>query len=424
MPVPVSNPAVLAVLAPPPGTLLSRARERLTVFFVDPANVAWTLVVLSVVAGHQQYLLGPKVMGGGIYRGVYTHYNNFVIYERSFLHLLHGQDLYVRYPAEHWDLFKYSPTFAALLAPFAILPDVVGIVLWNVLNAAVFVLALAKLPVLSPRSKALLGLVLVPDFLTAVQNTQANVLLAGLVVLAFALLEESRPGWAALAIAVGFYVKLYPALGALLFLLYPRKVRFLASLAGWLLLLGAVPLVVGPPVRLLALYESWLRLLFADREALTGLSVMGWLHGWFGLDPSKTLVVLVGGVLLLAPLLRSGSYGRPTFRLLFLASLLVWMVIFNHAAESATFFIAMCGVGLWYFAKARRRGEAALFGLAFLFTSMSPRFPNFVIERVVQPYALKAVPCILVWLALLIELAVPRAEPAEWIAPASRAASS
>jgi glycosyl transferase family 87 len=410
-------PGTVHEVSHPAGVLrrLDRARERLAAFLVEPRNVAATLLTLSAVAALQQVLLGPKPMGDGLY----THYNNYRIYERSFLHLLHGQDLYVRYPAEHWDIFKYSPTFAALMAPFAALPDAAGVVLWNLVNAAVFVLALSRLPVLSARSKALLGLVLVPDFLTAVQNTQANVLVAGLVLLAFGLLERDRPGWAALAIACGFYVKLYPALGALVFVFYPRRLRFLSSLAAWLLLLGVLPLVLVSPEALRTLYASWFRLLFADREVLTGLSVLGVLHGWFGLDPSKTLVVLAGGAVLLVPLVNVGAWARPTFRLLFLAALLVWMVIFNHASESATFFIAMCGVGLWYFARPRRPEEAALFAFAFLLTSMSPRFPDVVVERLVRPYALKAVPCILVFAVIVLELVALRGEP---LATAKRAA--
>jgi hypothetical protein len=401
-------PATLA--APPPPALVRvrppRVLADLKALALEPRAVGWTLVILSVVASLQEYLLGPKRMGGGLY----THYNNYVIYTRAFGHLVQGLDLYVRFPAEHWDLFKYSPTFAALMAPFAVLPDAAGIVLWNLLNAAVLVLAISRLPVLSARDKALLGLALVPDFLTAVQNTQANVLVAGLVVLAFDLLEEDRPGWAALSIAAGLFVKLYPALGALLFLVYPRKRRFLLALGAWIALLGAIPLLLVSPGHLRDLYASWLHLLSSDREVLTGLSVMGWLHAWFGLAPSKTWTVLIGALALLLPAANVAAHGRPTFRLLFLASLLVWMVIFNHAAESATYFIAMCGVGLWYFARPRGRRDAILFGLALLFTSMSPRFPGSVVDHVVEPYVLKAVPCILVWLALVLELVSPAHE--------------
>jgi hypothetical protein len=81
----------------------------------------------------------------------------------------------------------------------------------------------------------------------------------------------------------------------------------------------------------------------------------------------------------------------------------------------------MCGVGLWYFARPRRPGEAALFALALLLTSMSPRFPDAIVEHVVRPYALKAVPCILVWLVLVRELVAWRREP-DALAAAERAA--
>ena len=36
-------------------------------------------------------------------------YNNYVIFERSWDHLVSGQDLYALHPQEHWDLFKYTP---------------------------------------------------------------------------------------------------------------------------------------------------------------------------------------------------------------------------------------------------------------------------------------------------------------------------
>ena len=42
----------------------------------------------------------------------YTHYNNYVIFRQAFFHLVRHQDLYVLYLAEHWDYFRYSPSFA------------------------------------------------------------------------------------------------------------------------------------------------------------------------------------------------------------------------------------------------------------------------------------------------------------------------
>ena len=92
--------------------------------------VAVAFLLLAAGAAVQRVALGPSVEQGR----VYTHYNNYVIFRDAFTHLRHGQDLYSLYPDEHWDLYKYSPTFAALMAPFAPLPDAVGLVLGNVIG--------------------------------------------------------------------------------------------------------------------------------------------------------------------------------------------------------------------------------------------------------------------------------------------------
>lgn len=382
--------------------------DRLRAVVLDPRLVPAVYLSLAVLAGVQQLLLGARSFEGR----AYTHYNNFVIFKSSFQHLLRGQDLYVRYPAEHWDLFKYSPTFAAFMAPFAFLPDAVGLLVWNLLNVAVLFIAIRKLPLLDERAKALLGLLLVPELLTSLQNSQCNVLVVGLLVLAFESLERERAGRAALLFVCAFYIKIFGLLAAVLFLLYPRKGRFLLWAAGWLVLLGVLPLLLVSPDRLQALYGSWARLLAADHSASTGLSVMGWIHSWFGFDPPKPLVVAAGAALGLAPLVQVRAYRSGAFRMMLLASVLIWVIVFNHKAESATYIIAMCGVGLWYFSRPRGPAAAALLALAFVLTSLSPTdlVPRALREEWVKPYALKAVPCILVWLTAIFELAsFPRA---------------
>ena len=55
----------------------------------------------------------------------------YLIFKQSFFHLIEGKDLFILYPQEHWDLYKYSPTFSLLMAPLAILPDVVGLFFWK-----------------------------------------------------------------------------------------------------------------------------------------------------------------------------------------------------------------------------------------------------------------------------------------------------
>ena len=69
-------------------------------------------------------------------------------------------------------------------------------------------------------------------------------------------------------------------------------------------------------------------------------------------------------------------------------------------------FIAMCGVAIWYLTGARSRWETALLIITFIFVSLSPTdiFPRPWREQIVQPYVLKAVPCIAVWILLTLRL--------------------
>lgn len=374
------------------------------------------LLFLAAAAAVHMLLLGPQAFpktqafpyglpSEDSWPGPYLHVNNFVIFKRSFAHLLAGRDLYAAFPADHFDYFKYSPTFAALMAPFAYLPTPVGAVLWNVLNAGVFVAAMRRLPVLDARAKGLVCWFVVPEFLGACQNMQTNVLVAGLTILAFASCERSDDVGASLAVVLSFYVKIYGLLAALLFLLYARRRRFVLLAVAWGVLLGLVPLLFVPPAQLAFLYRSWFRLVQADRLTTVGFSVMAWLRAWFHISPPPLVVVGAGFLGLVAPLANRRAFGDFGFRLTFLCSLLLWAVVFNHKAESSTFVIAMAGAGLWYFARPRRPWRTALAWLAFALTSVaySDLVPPDVKGRFVIPLVLKVVALLLVWLATVVE---------------------
>ena len=64
-------------------------------------------------------------------------------------------------------------------------------------------------------------------------------------------------------------------------------------------------------------------------------------------------------------------------------------------------------MALWYFSQERSRlniGPRA--ALAFVFTSLSPTdvFPRCAFGEFFVPYAIKAVPCILIWVKITYEL--------------------
>ena len=93
--------------------------------FSNPLFYAGILALVILLLTIQTFLLPPKTFYTG---GVeYTHYNNYIIFKQSFFHLTENKDLYRDFPPEHWDYYKYSPTFSVLMAPFALLPDALGL---------------------------------------------------------------------------------------------------------------------------------------------------------------------------------------------------------------------------------------------------------------------------------------------------------
>jgi glycosyl transferase family 87 len=381
-------------------------RETLRRLLKSRWAVAGAYLLLAWTASIQQWSL--KRPGDP-----YTHYNNYVIFRQSFFHLIAHRDLYTLYLSEHWDYFRYSPSFAVAFGAFAWMPDLAGLLLWNTLNAAVLVLGWFALPLDDDRVRLAGAWFVVVELMTALQNAQSNVLIAGLLLMAFAFLERRRVALGALMVVIAAFIKLFGLVAFSLCLLYPEKRRFVLFSALWIVVVGMLPLIVVSPADLLHLYGTWASLLSMDYAESAGLSVMGWLQSWFHLTPPKSLVGIIGVAVFCLPLVHADRYRNFNFRLLFLCNVLIWVVIFNHKAESSTYIIAMCGVGLWYFSR-RVAGAAtpldlALVSLAFLFTSLSPTdvFPASLSTTLFVPYAVKAVPCILIWGKVIYDLNWP-----------------
>src|SRR2546429_2687864 len=68
---------------------------------------------------------------------------------------------------------------------------------------------------------------------------------------------------------------------------------------------------------------------------------MHYVHAWFGVDWPNWPLQAAGTALLLLPVvLRPDRCASLEFRRLFLCSLLVYSVLFNHASESPSFVVA------------------------------------------------------------------------------------
>lgn len=367
--------------------------------------------LLAIVAAVQSYYLPAMTAAGSEH--LYPRYNNYIIFKQSYFHLVEGDNLYQQYPEESWDLYKYSPTFALFFGILAWLPDLPGLILWNLINSLFLLCAIWYLPVAGQQKKMLIVLSLLIELMTSLQNEQSNGLIAGLIIFSFGFLERNKPALASLAIVFSVFIKLFGIVALVLYLLYPIKRKLLLHTAVCIIIFFALPLLVITPDQLVFQYKSWLNLLAADHTTSYGFSVMGLFVTWFGLEVNKIMLALAGFYLMLLPLLiKYKYYGNSRFRILTLASMLIWVVIFNHKAESPTFIIAMSGIAVWFWSGRQNPLSILLFVLALIFTSLSPTdlFPRVIRETVFVPYVAKAVPCIIIWLNIVYEMMVFKTE--------------
>ena len=345
-------------------------------------------------------------------KGFWDPDNNFAIFRAAFGNLIAGRDLYAPHPGQYLDLFKYSPTFAVLFSPFSILPLPLSIVAWSALNALLLYYAVRRL---LPGSAGTLAMALLYfEVLRNMQRAQSNSLIAALMILAFLALEQRRQGGAALAVALGAFIKIFPLAALAMAALYPRRARMALAFGAVMIVLLALPLLVVPPHTLLAQYSSWRHVLSADEALVVATGgagpyggVMEQMRTLFGLHMRNWPVQLAGTVLLLLPLaLRRERFEQREFRLLFLCSLLVYMVIFNFRSESPSFVIAVTGIVIWFVATPRTALSATLMVLTVVVVSLSSTeiMPHWLQRDVFVRYHLKTIPCVLAWIVIQAQL--------------------
>ena len=359
----------------------------------------------SVRARHLELLIAvlwvSAAIAATVQQGISHRNNNFLIFRAASLHLLHGQDLYGAYPAEHFDFYKYSPTFALLFLPFALPPIPVAMLLWNGLNAGALYVALGMV---LPRRAALVARAIVfLDMLGSLQNVQSNALVAALIVVTFAAYERRHTVLGSLAAAIGTNIKVFPLAGASFAVFHPRKLRVAIALACSLAGLALLPLLITPPSTLLAQYASW-RAIETTDALERGFSVMAHVQLLLHLDLPNWPFQVFGVSALLAPVLaRRERWGEWGFRRLYLCSVLMFCVIFNHQAESPTFVIGAAGAAIWFASLDRRtRWEWALFGFFVVGTVLasSEAMPAWLQRTLFDPYRFKTVPLALVWMEI------------------------
>lgn len=347
--------------------------------------------------------------------------NNFLIFRWSFLNLASGHDMYVSQPQHHADLYKYSPSFAVLFAPFALIPFSISLALWDALNALLLFFAVERL--LPSRQAAMTLALIYLEVLRSIQRSQSNSLVTALVIIAFLLFERRRQLEAAFSIAIGAAVKIFPLAALALAIFYPRRIRFALLMVVAMAVVLALPLLVVSPAGLAAQYQSWRAVESVDALSVGGGGggglyggVMQQLRLIFGVSWPNWPVQLAGTLLLLLPLARWRNWADVGFRMRFLCALLVYMVIFNHQSESPSFVIAVTGIAIWFVTTPQTWWHTTVMVLTILVVSISSTdiTPKSWQRDFFVHYRLKTIPCTLGWITIIWELLAFRAsEPGE-----------
>jgi hypothetical protein len=339
---------------------------------------------------------------GGSVSPVLKHANNFEMFRSAWSHFAAGQDLYAA-SRTYFDLFKYTPSAALLFFPFAVLPFALGLLLWNGVNAAMLYWSLGRL--LAPREATIVRAMVLPEMFGSLQSAQSNALIAALIILTFTELERRHDIRASFAVGIGTVIKIFPLAAVSFALLRPERRR----VAMWCTIVGVAlvvaPMAVNGPSWLFHQYDDWLFVQRVD-SGDPGFSVMALVRLWFGVSWPLWPQQLGGAVALLAPIaLIDDRPGFSEWRLRYVASLLLFCVIFNHQSEGPSFVIAMAGVGVW-FVLARASWQRSLvlaFVLVFTVLANSSLMPR-PIRAELFHIRFKTVPVLVVWIILQTEL--------------------
>jgi hypothetical protein len=357
-------------------------------------------ILLPIITSYRQYHTG-------------THHNNYLIFIYTYFHATDHLSLFSAYP-EYSDVNHYGPLFSLVIAPFAMLPEYIGMFLWELVNVLCLYYAVQTLP-LDVRKINAVYWIIAHEVLTALFACQINPSITAIIILSYTLIDKKQNFWAACLILLGTFIKLYGIVGLAFFFFVTEKPRFIIYCIFWAVIFFVLPMLFFTPQYVLEQYKEWYISLSAKQlENATllswqDISVMGIVRRVTQNPAIPDLPFLIAGVILFCiPYLRTNQYQLPTFRLMYLASTLIFTVIFSNSSESPTYIIAFTGVAIWFIIQKRPISpiSTALFIFSILLTTLAPSelYPKYIRINYIMHYSLKALPCVLIWLFISYQM--------------------
>ncbi|MCM1078211.1 MAG: DUF2029 domain-containing protein [Bacteroidales bacterium] len=385
-------------------------------------------------------------------------HNNFDIFRYVFYNTWQEQSLYS--PATDggfWDLNHYGPFFSMIIAPFAVIPERLGLILWCTCLSVFLYWAVSRYSMVSvagtgmpaiqpPKTKSPNPYVLpfiiwfcAHELLTALFMQQFNIAIAGIILLSYYFVEKERDKYATLFIVIGTLVKIYGIVGLAFFFFSKHKKRYVISLLLWTAVLFCLPMLISSPEYQLLEYREWFECLggkngenllsraqnisflgivrklgyactvgHADFMSVTAGDVPVDMHNWWMRRYSDLWLIVAAMAAMAAGYFRICQWNSKAFRETVLAGVLMFVCLFSTGTESSGYIIAVTGCVIWYCCAPwkRTKTDTALMIFVFLLTIMSPSdlFPGYIRQEFIQPYALKALPVAMVWMKLCHEL--------------------
>ena len=373
-------------------------KEKLKRILTDPRTLFWVWMIIAVT-GMTRYGHGRE--------------NNYLIFKQVFWHVIHQLPLFVHYPAEYFDLNHYGPVFSLIIAPFAVLPTWTGMLLWLVALTLLLFFAVRR-NVFTEYQQIFIYWFCAHELLNGVQMQQFNIAIAAIILISYCCIEKEKDFWAAFAIMLGTFVKLYGIVGLAFFFFSRHKGKFVLSLLFWAIIMFVAPMIISSPEYIIGQYHDWyVELVQKNSDNMfsqgTNISLLGLVRKISGCATYSDLWLIIPGMIAFAlPYLRIGQYPNQAFRQTILASTLMFVVLFSTGSENSGYITPVIGVVIWYTAAPweRSKWDIALMVYVFIFCTMahSDFMPRYIRDEWMRPYGLKALPVVIVWLKLCYEM--------------------
>lgn len=344
-------------------------------------------------------------------------HNNYRIFKGVFYHTIEQTNLYTSYPAEHHDVNHYGPLFSMVIAPFALLPDRLGILFWDIAMSLCLFVAIYYLNI-PWKKKYLFYYIIAIQLYVCVMNSQTNGLIAALIIGSLICIRKEKDIWAACFIVFGTFIKLYGIVGLSFFFFSKHKGKLIGYMIMWAAIFFVLPMTISSPEFIVQSYQDWyLCLVDKNIENITNfsqdISAIGLIRRVFNILDASALYIIAPGLMLFAiQYIKPERYGQSTYQLGILASTLFFVLLFSTGSESETYIIAMTALAIWYSIQKYPNSKwvigLLLFTIFWTWITSSHIFPKSIHTGVFKRYSLKVIPNLAVWLILVYQLVTSR----------------